>query len=70
MADNGGPGMKVCELETDTVLLRALHQAKDRKMTAQEVEEQRVSFIVSSVSEKSHVTREQIRELLNEREGF
>lgn len=56
------------KLKTDRTLLDAIERAKSQKMTAAEALEQRVSFIFSSMDDKSAVTREHIRAVLEERE--
>jgi hypothetical protein len=57
------------DLKTDHSLLAALDQAKSQKMTAEEIKEQRVSFVYSSMDDGSGVTREHIRAVLEEHEG-
>jgi hypothetical protein len=57
------------ELKTRESLLSALKRAATRPLTAEEVEKQRVSFIVGSLKESSGVTRARIREVLAQQEG-
>ena len=57
------------DLKSTEHLLRAIEKAKSRKMTRQEMDEQRVSFVYSAMSENSHVTRARVREILIEKEG-
>jgi hypothetical protein len=57
------------ELKTQESLLRALKRAAARRLTAEELEKQRVSFIVGSLKENSAVTRARIREVLAQQEG-
>lgn len=51
-------------LKTDQYLLDALEQAKTQKMNAEQLMEQRVSFILSSMDNESVMTREHIRAVL------
>jgi hypothetical protein len=57
------------ELKTNPKLLDALRQAASVKQSANEVREQRVSYIYGSVNEKSGLTRDRIRQAVNEEEG-
>lgn len=57
------------DLKTNPDLLRALEKAAHRKQTADEIREQRVSFVYGSVGPKNEVTREQVRMLILEQEG-
>jgi hypothetical protein len=58
------------ELKTNSALLEALGKASSKKQTADEVKEQRVSFILGSIDEKSGVTRSRIQEVLAEQQGI
>jgi hypothetical protein len=55
--------------KTNESLLSALREASQRKMSHQEIQAQKVSFVYGSISPKSSVTRERIRQLLAEQEG-
>jgi len=56
-------------LKTNADLLSALEKASSRKMTRAELEEQRVSFVVSSMSSDSNITRDRVKQLLSAHEG-
>lgn len=57
------------DLKTDGALLRALEEAARRRPTADELDEQRVSFIMGSLGESSTVSRERVTEILAAHEG-
>lgn len=57
------------EMKTKPSLLRVLQEAAQRKPTADEIQRQRVSFIMSAVKESGGVTESRIREVLAEQEG-
>ncbi|MNF60139.1 hypothetical protein D3C84_417470 [compost metagenome] len=57
------------DLNTSPDLLLALKGAAQHKQTAEEVLEQRVSFVYGSVGSKNGITREQVRKLIFEQEG-
>jgi hypothetical protein len=59
----------VLEIRTRQDLLDALAKRAHRKLTASEILEQRVSWVYSCVSRENGLTRDQIRELLLQREG-
>ena len=56
------PGLK--NLHTAPQLLTDLTRGAAKRPSADELFEQRVSFIYGSISQKSNVTREQIRKAL------
>lgn len=56
-------------IQTSSELLGALQGATQRRQTASELLEQRVSFVYGSMSQESGVTREQVRKLILEQEG-
>ena len=58
------------DLKTNPALLEALHRAAQRKPTADEIQRQRVSFIMSAVNSKGDVTASRIQEVLAEQEGI
>jgi hypothetical protein len=57
------------DLKTSDSLLDALKRAAAYKPTAEELERQRVSFILGSLREESTVTRERVQEVLAQQEG-
>lgn len=57
------------ELKTDASLLSALHRASAHTPTAEELQKQRVSFIMGTISDRSGVTRAKVEEILAEHEG-
>jgi hypothetical protein len=57
------------ELHTNNALLAKLKSAGSRKLTAEELHKQRVSFILGSLKDDSTVTRAQINKALAEQEG-
>jgi hypothetical protein len=57
------------ELKTKDSLLRALKRASTRAPSAEEMEKQRVSFILGSIGVNSGVTRDQVWEILRKQEG-
>ena len=59
----------VLDLKTNQDLLCALEKAAHRKQTADEILEQRVSFVYGSVGSENGVTREQVRMLILGQEG-
>jgi hypothetical protein len=56
-------------LKTPDSLLTALQKAASRPLSAEEIEEQRISFIMGSLSETSSVTRARVQEVLAQQEG-
>lgn len=50
-------------------LLEDLKQA-GQKMTSEEIREQKVSFIMGSVSEKSGITRDFVKSVLDKSSGY
>ena len=74
MRQTPAPGEKfimvdIDALHTEAGLLRALEEAKGHHMSADELQEQRVSFIYGAMSSESCVTREQIRDVLEKKAG-
>jgi hypothetical protein len=57
------------ELKTDASLLSALLLASSNAPTSEELQRQRVSFIMGAISDKSGVTRARVEEVLAEHEG-
>lgn len=56
-------------LRTDESLLKALREAAISKMTAAELREQRISFILGTLKEDSGVTREKVEQVLAKQHG-
>jgi hypothetical protein len=57
------------ELKTKQELLDALRKSATRVPTAEELEKQRVSFVMGSLGRKSTATRSQVQEMLAKQEG-
>lgn len=62
-------GAIMTELKTKESLLAALRNASTREPTAEEIEKQRVSFILGSLKEKNTMSREKVVALLRKQEG-
>lgn len=56
-------------LKTDATLLEALEKTASKRLTAEEVLEQRISFVFGSMGSDSNVTRQYIRQVIEEQEG-
>jgi hypothetical protein len=59
----------VTELKTPQSLLDALRKAAEQSQSEDDVKQQRVSFIMGSLSESSDVTHARVREVLARQEG-
>ena len=59
----------VLSLKTDERLLNVVKKAAQKKMSAAELLEQRVSFVYSSMSDKSGVTKEHVRQVILQQGG-
>jgi hypothetical protein len=57
------------DLKTNESLLSALRAATTRTPTAEELNKQRVSFIIGTLKESSGVTRSKVQEVLDKQEG-
>ena len=57
------------ELKTKESTLRALKKAARRRLTPDEIQKQRVSFVMGSLDAKSPITREKVERLLAEQRG-
>ncbi len=57
-------------LRTDPKLLDAMKAAAARKLTPEEMRNQRVSFVYGSLGSKSEVTRARVKELIEQQEGI
>lgn len=63
-------GNNIPDLTTDADLLKALREAASKKLSPQEMLEQRASFVYGSISSKSGVTRQHIKQVIAEQEGI
>ena len=63
-------GNEILKLKSSDELLGALQRSLAKKPTANEIREQRVSFVYGSLSSKSSVTRDHVRKLLVEQNGL
>ncbi len=57
------------KLKTDESLLNKLRDATTRLPTAEELEKQRLSFVMGSLGKNSTATRAQVEEMLAKQEG-
>lgn len=57
-------------LKTNEKLIRALKTVADRRMSAEELRNQRVSFVLGSLPARSPVTRAQVEEAVEDYEGL
>jgi len=57
------------EPKTDARLLQRMKQAARSQLTAEQIDEQRVSFIMSALSEKNTATRAKVTQILAQHEG-
>lgn len=57
------------DLKTDESLLSKLRGAATRVPTAEELEKQRVSFVMGSLGKNSTATRAQVEEMLAKQDG-
>jgi hypothetical protein len=57
------------KLHTEPKLLAALTAAAQRSLTAEQVHNQKVSFIMGSLGDESTVTRARVEEVLRNLEG-
>ena len=62
-------GNEVFELRTNAKLLTELHFALSKKQSAQDILEQRVSFVFGSLGSDSSVTRDRIRQVIVQQDG-
>jgi hypothetical protein len=58
------------ELKTKESTLEALEKAAGQRLTPEEIQKQRISFIMGSLDAKSPITREKVEKLLAEQRGF
>jgi|HubBroStandDraft_5_1064220.scaffolds.fasta_scaffold258176_1 hypothetical protein len=59
----------VKHIETSTTLIRALEKAAAKKTTPDEIQAQRVSFVMGSLKSDSTITREQVIEVIKKEGG-
>jgi hypothetical protein len=57
------------ELKTNQPLLDALEKARKSAFTAEELDQQRVSFVMGSLKSDSEMTRARVEEILAQQEG-
>lgn len=57
-------------LKSSDEVLAALKSAAHSKQTAEQINEQRVSFIYGSIKEHGTITRAQIKDILSEKQGI
>lgn len=57
------------ELKTKEATLQALQRASGKLPTPEQINKQRVSFIMGSLNKDSNVTRAKVQELLAQHEG-
>jgi hypothetical protein len=57
------------DLRTDQTLINRLRSAAARELTAEEVNRQRISYILGTLKDESTVTRSKIRDVLADHEG-
>lgn len=60
---------QVLSLKTDAGLLRAIERSAHKKISAHELQEQRVSFVYGSMSSKNNVTKDRVRQLIREQDS-
>jgi hypothetical protein len=57
------------ELKTDAALLEALKRALAHNPSAEEIEQQRLSFVMGSLKTTNQITRAEVQRILNQHEG-
>jgi hypothetical protein len=57
------------ELKTDPKLLAALHRALSIPQSAEDIDQQRLSFVMGSLKSTNGITRAQVQEILAHQEG-
>jgi hypothetical protein len=62
--------MSTFGLKTDAKLLKALGEASARRLSAREMHAQRVSYVYGSMKQDSVMTKERVKQLLEEKEGI
>ena len=61
--------MNMKSLKGDSTLIEALRRAAKRPMTEDEVRQQKISFILGSLSEDSTISRKRVEEELDKNSG-
>ena len=56
-------------ITTDPNLLAALKKTAGRSMTAKEIREQRISFVMGAVGKGGEVSRAEVEKIIDQREG-
>jgi hypothetical protein len=62
-------GETVTEIQTNQVLLDALEKASSRTPSFDEMDKQRLSFVMGALPEGNDMTREEVQEVLERQEG-
>jgi len=57
------------ELKTNAALLEALKRASARGPSADEIDKQRLSFVMGSLKATNQITRSEVQQILNQHEG-
>jgi hypothetical protein len=57
------------DLKTNSSLLEALKRASKRGPSSEEIEKQRLSFVMGSLKSTNHITRAEVQQILNNHEG-
>lgn len=60
---------KMTELRTDEALLRALERAASQTPTINQIDKQRISFVMGALPTDNEMTREQVQSVLERQEG-
>jgi hypothetical protein len=63
------PEGSMTELHTSVALLDALKKGTSRYPRREQLEDQRLSFVMGSLDEDNHMTREQVKSELEKQEG-
>ena len=59
----------VTDLHTNDDLLKALRASSSRELSADQIEMQRLSFVIGSLDEENDMTREEVQSVLNRQDG-
>lgn len=57
------------DIRTDEALLRALEKAASRKPTTEQLNRQRLSFVMGALPSDSTMTREEVQSILDRQDG-
>lgn len=66
---NNNKEMQMGEIHTSKSLLRALEEGASRTPSFDQLEKQRLSFVMGSLPERNSMTREQVQSVLERQEG-